>query len=227
MAIKIDLLPEYVKLKKDLIRISSACVVVIGCFYAGLSLAYEKDQLELRTIQTNDDTYKVLAAQAAQHNQAATDAQSQAAPMQNVIDFVYAASKTGPTRAAMISLVRSYIYDGALVGTIDMSDGKMVYIGAKVKNSDEYAKFLETLRRGADKNVLYGLPPSASGIAGFPAGTTQFISPSPDPSGREIVLDYPLNITAGGPLAHPEVLTMPDDPTKANGTTTPAAGGGS
>ena len=226
MAIKIDLLPEYVKLKKDLIRISTGCIIAIGCLYAGLAVEYEKYQLEYRTVETNDETYKALADEAAQHTAEAATLTTQAGPMQSVIDFVYNASKTGPERAAMLSLVRSYIYDGALVGTIDISDGKMVYIGAKVKNSDEYAKFLETLRRGADKNVLYGALPSSGGIAGFPAGTNQFIPPSPDPQGRDIVLDYPLNITAVGPLAHPDVLVLPDDPVKSNGTAAAGAAAG-
>jgi hypothetical protein len=169
MAIRIDLLPGYVGLKRWLKRIAAVCTLLIVGFAAVLYLLYYKEQLELQTLQTNRDNIKKYADMAAAAADAASKATAKAKPFQDTVDFLVDAGRTGAERAALLDLVRRYVYSNAVVGAIDLSDGQTAKMTVLVKNPDEYARFLLNLRRGATPTgVLFAELPSGSGINGWP-----------------------------------------------------------
>jgi hypothetical protein len=225
MAIKIDLLPEYVPLRRRLKWTVSACVVALAGTAALLAVIYQAKTLELETLQTNVDNATRVATLSANADAATKKAIAEAAPQQAVIDFVFEASKTGAQRAALLNLVRQYIYPQALIASIDISDGKNVNIQGTVKSTDEYAAFVNTLRAGSADNggVLYTGLPSASGPTGFPAGAQLFTPPLPDPSGQPVVLVFPIKVQAQGTLKNP--VTVPVEPPQPTDTAAAPAPG--
>lgn len=169
MAIRIDLLPGYVGLKRWLKRIAAVCALLVVGFAAVLFVLYYKEQLELQTLQTNRDNIKKYADMADTAAKKATDATTQAKPFQDAVGFLVDAGRTGSERAALLDLVRRYVYANAVVGAIDLSDGQTAKMTVLVKNPDEYAKFLLNLRRGTTPTgVLFADLPSGSGINGWP-----------------------------------------------------------
>lgn len=212
MAIKIDLLPEYVPLRRKLKLAVSSCVVVLGTTAAVLAVIYQKQTLELETVNQNLEMWKRVAAQSTKAKSEADAAEATGLPVKVALDFIYSASKTGPQRAALLNQVRQYIHPGSLIASIDVSDGENVNIQATVKDTDEYAAFLKTMRNGADVNrgPLYEGLPTAAGVPGFPAGEAVFVPPTADPGGQPVVMVFPLNITAQGKLKNKVVL--PVDP---------------
>jgi hypothetical protein len=169
MAIRIDLLPGYVGLKRWFKRIAAVCALLIVGFAAVLYLLFYKEQLELQTLQTNRDNIKRYADMADSAAKAATAATTKAKPLQDAVAFMVDAGRTGAERAALLDLVRRYVYVNAVVGAIDLSDGQNAKMTVLVKNPDEYSRFLLNLRRGATPTgVLFADLPSGSGITGWP-----------------------------------------------------------
>lgn len=223
MAIKIDLLPRYVKLKRNLHRSIAACLVVTGAVAGLLLVILQQRRLELETVKTNLQTAQTVVAQVTTATSEKTTALTGAAPIANAVSFMTAASKTGSQRAALLHLVRQYIYEDAIVSSIDISDGQKVVILATVRTPDEYARFLLNLRRSADVNggTLFKGLPLASGPRGFANGAAPFVRPNGNGTADPIPLVYPVSVRAEGFLLNPVLL--PPDPVGAPGALTPGA----
>ncbi len=220
MAIKIDLLPGYVKLKRDLHRSIAACVVATGAIAGVLLMVLEQRKLDLQTVEANRLVAEAVAAQVTAASNAKSASDAEAAPLLNAVSFMSAASKTGPQRAALLNLIRQYIYEDAIVSSIDVSDGQKVVIRATVRNTSEYARFLLNLRRASDTQggTLFKGSPVASGPGGFANGAVPFVRPSGDGTGQAVPIIYPINVSAEGVLLNP--VQLPPDPVGG-----PAAGG--
>ncbi len=215
MAIKINLLPEYVKLKRNLHRSIAACVVATSAIVGLLLVVLEQRRLELETVNTNLAAATVVANQVTAVTGEKTTALGATAPLTNAVSFMAGASKTGAQRAALLHLVRQYIYEDAIVSSIDVSDGTNVVILATVRTPDEYAKFLNNLRRAADVNggTLFKGLPVASGPGGFANGAVPFLLPDGNGSTDPVPILYPVSVTARGVLLNP--VQIPPDPTGA------------
>ena len=212
MAIKIDLLPGYVKLKRNLHRSIAACVVTTGVIAGGLMTVLHQRQLELETAKTNLAAAEVVAAKATSVAAEKTASQTAANPITTAVSFMAASSKTGPQRAALLHLVRRYIYQDAIVSSIDISDGQKLTILATVRNPDEYAQFLLNLRRASDANggTLFKGLAVASGPGGFANGAVPFLRATGDGSGNPVPQIYPVSVTAEGVLLNP--VQIPPEP---------------
>ncbi|HEX8465214.1 MAG TPA: hypothetical protein VF627_11405 [Abditibacterium sp.] len=211
MAIKIDLLPAYVKLRRDWHRSLAACVVVAGLVVGGLLTLLYQRQLELETAKTNLAAAQLVQTKTATATSNTATINGQAAPYVSAISFMSAASKTGPQRAALLNLVRQYIYGDAIVSSIDISDGQRVVIRATVRDTDEYARFVNSLRRASDVqggSLFKGLP-TASGPGGFANGAVPFLPPvaNGEPA---VPIIYPISVSAEGVLLNP--IQLPPDP---------------
>lgn len=178
MAISIDLLPGYVGLRRVFKRLVAGCLLLIGLVAGILFLLYTKSSGQLEIAQQNADAWDKLAKKTEDVQTETKGIQTASAPLQSLIQFLQDTGRTGAERAQLIDVVRRYIYSssqpglGALVSSIDLSDGKTVKINATVNSPDEYATFLDGLRRGSK---LY-IPPGpafedfavASGVPGYP-----------------------------------------------------------
>ena len=220
MAIKIDLLPATVGLRRNLNRTLLLSACVLGLSLGALMLVYDAKQKELATAQEDQQTFEAVAAKTTAEIAKKTQADSDAKAVTDTVGFMLAAGKTGPQRAALVNQVRQYIYEGTVVTGIDVSDGQNAKINATVKNPDEYATFLLNLRRASFVNggPLFEVLPRAGGVKGFNNGAVEFVPP-PAPTDQPVVIVYPLKIAAEGKLKYPVVL--PPDPVGA----APAAGG--
>lgn len=222
MAIKIDLLPEYVPLRRKLKWVISGCVVTLGITATGLALYLQKEKLALETQEENLAAFKTVADKAKAAQADADAARKQAEPMKNVIDFVYEASRTGPQRAALLYQVSQFILPDAVVGSLDLSDGKTMKVTAAVRSNRDYWRFLYALRNGSDTQggVLFTGLPVTSGLVGFPEGNRVFIAPPPGPVPSPWV--FPIKVDGTGNLKNP--VTLPVDPTGAAPAATGAEG---
>lgn len=219
MAIKIDLLPGYVGLRRWFKRVLLACLAVVGLVAGILYLLYYRDQQRLLALQADLENIKRVEAMTLAADTAKAAAESQGAPIKLVVDFLADSGKTGPERAALIDLTRRYVYERAVVSSIDLSDGATVRLTAAVESPDDYARFLLALRKGSaqEQGPLFANPPTANGVPGFPEGR-----PIPPPTTVSYVpqpLSFPISANATGPLKNPVVV--PAEP----GTAAAAPGG--
>lgn len=169
MAIRIDLLPRYVALQRWFKRILAVCLMLMSTFAAVLFLLYYREQLRLATLKTNVANVRIFADKTDAAQKAADAAITQAKPLQSGVDFLVDAGRTGPERAALLDLIRRYIYNGAVVGSLDISDGKTAKFSGMVQTPDDYARFLLNLRRGTvPVGILFSTLPGSSGILGWP-----------------------------------------------------------
>lgn len=172
MAIRIDLLPRYVGLRRWFKRILLICLSLVGAFAAVLFVLYYREQLRLQTLEKNRDAYQVIAQSADQARQEKEKAEKDAQPFQDTVNFFVDAGRTGPERAALLDTVHRYVYRGAVISLLDLSDGQTIKFTAMVRTPDEYANFLNNLRRGtAPVGILFADLPAGSGIAGWPNKT--------------------------------------------------------
>jgi hypothetical protein len=236
MGIRIDLLPRYVGLKRWFKRILLACLSLVGIFAAVLFLLFYREQLRLQTLTTNRDEIKKVADAAAAAASAAEAAKTTAKPFQDTVNFFVDAGRTGAERAALLDVVHRYLYSGAVISSLDLSDGQNIKFTATLKTPDEYANFLNNLRRGtAPAGILFADLPSGAGILGYPndevgketpaAGQPAAAPGAPGAAGAAANVSsvkywvYHNNITAQGKLREP--VTVPTAPGEA---ATPAAG---
>ncbi len=169
MAIRIDLLPGYVGLRRWFKRILAACLILVGAFAGILFLLYYRDQLALQTLQTNLANIEPIAKQTEAAEAAKAAADGEASPLLASVNFFVDAGRTGPERAALLYTIHKYVYAGAVVGSIDLSDGQNAKMTANVSTPDAYANFLNNLRRGTvPSGVLFKNLPSGAGIKGWP-----------------------------------------------------------
>lgn len=174
MAIKIDLLPGYVGLRRKrnwLAGISFVLVTIVG---TGMYLAYYKTTLDVQTALENEQAWQAAATEATKYK---TDADAKIAsliPVQTTVNFFADATQTGPRRAAVVDMVKRYIIKDALVATIDIPDGRTVSMVAAVSDTDSYSNLLLNLRKGTVNYADSPLPtvwaqlPSAAGPKGYP-----------------------------------------------------------
>lgn len=242
MAIRIDLLPRYVGLRKWFKRILAACLALVGIFAVVLFALYYRDQLRLQTLKTNLENVRLIAQKTDDANAAAATAVGKAKPLQDTVNFFVDASRTGSQRAALLDLVRRYIYEGAVINTLDMSDGQTLKYSATVRTPDEFARLLNNFRRGTQPTgVLFSELPSGLGILGYPRrsavtekgkdgaakdGTAQPAGATGDTGNQENIgetlryIQFPNKIDGAGKLRQP--LTIPVPP----GDTPPAGAPG-
>lgn len=169
MAIRIDLLPGYVGLRRWFKRILVGCVALIGVFAAVLFLLYYRDQLALQTLKTNRQNIEAFAQKTEAAEKAKADAEAQARPMQDAVSFFVDAGRSGSERAALLYLIHRYIYADAELKLLDLSDGQNAKMEARVASPDKYANFLMRLRNGTvPTGVLFKNLPSGAGIKGYP-----------------------------------------------------------
>lgn len=170
MAIRIDLLPRYVGLRRWFKRILLACLSLVGVFAVVLFALYYREQLRLETLKENRDAYEKIAKEAEAAADEAKKKEAEAKPLQDNVNFFVDAGRTGPERAALLDTVHRYVYNGAVISLIDLSDGQTLKFTAAVKTPDEYANFLNNLRRGtAPVGILFADLPSGAGILGYPS----------------------------------------------------------
>lgn len=224
MSIKIDLLPGYINLQrwfKNWLLIALAALLLTG---AALYLLYYQGQQTLEVTKKDLENIEPFAKRAEETERTTTAAQAEAAPIEANVKFLVSAGKTGAERAALIDLVRRYIYSGAVVSLIDMSDGQNVTVNATVRDPEEYLRFVLALREGSATNngLLFAADPRTqsvvpSGIGGFP--NSQFIEPQPLPGQPARTYQYPLSVTAVGKLKDPVVVPSEAAAAPAAGTT--------
>jgi hypothetical protein len=213
MAIKIDLLPGYVQLERRLNLAIIICVALTAVVVSSLLVALEQKKLALQTLTQNREAADAQAALTTAAESATSTLTAETAPLSGTSEWMLAASKTGAERAALLNLVRQYIYPNSVVSAIDISDGQKVTISATVRDPDEYRAFLTTLRRASDQNngPLFAGLPNAAGVGGFANGAAKFVPPVLAPGSDPVVISYPINVQAIGNLKNPVVL--PPDPT--------------
>ncbi len=211
MAIKIDLLPGYVKLKKDLRNSITGCIVATGLVAGILLMVLQQRKLDLETAETDRLALDAVVERVATAKKAKETANAASAPLLTAVSFMANTTKTGPQRAALLHLVRQSIDEDTIVSSIDISDGQKVIIKATVRDPDQYARFLLNLRRASDKQggTLFKELPVASGPKGFANGAVLFKQPKGDGTGQAVVINYPVEVTAEGTLLNP-VLIPPD-----------------
>ncbi len=223
MAIKIDLLPSYVKWRKRLKYTIATAIVGLSLWTGGLLLFLHSKQLELETAKTNSEAIKLVAGKAKSADDATTAATNAAASYNAANNFMLASCKTGSERAALLNLITKYIDENSVVKTIDISDGKNVTIIATVTTPDEYAQFLLNLRKAT--GVVFAGDPrlTTSGVGGFGNGAQTLVVPQPDPGSPPVLVNYPITLTAQGALLN--TIVLPIDPV-APAASAGAAGAG-
>jgi hypothetical protein len=230
MSIKIDLLPGYVPLRRTFKRVLLGCGLLLLAVATFVGLTYMADQRRLDKLKQDVEAIQTFANQTLAAETAAQKAQDEAAPVKAVVDFMTDASKTGPERAAVIDLMRRYIYAGAVVNSIDMSTGTSATIQTLVRTPDEYARLLLALRRGSaqENGPLFTDPPIGTGVPGFPEG--RIIQPVQGPIYTPTPIEFPLPITLQGNLkpdsAQRPLLYVPTEPPGTAVAGGNAAGGG-
>lgn len=221
MAIRIDLLPRYVGLRRWFKRVLLACVCSVGVLATVLFAVYYSEQLQLQTIQENRDAYERVAKLADEETAKKEQFVKEAQPMRDTVAFFIDAGRTGPERAALVDIVQRYIYRNAVISLLDMSDGQNVKLTAVVRSPDEYANLLNILRRGTlPTGIAFRNLPSGAGIKG---GTGDGVVKSEAPAEGDIQTSlryYAFNntITLQGAMRDPMVVPL------APGETAPAAG---
>lgn len=121
----------------------------------------------------------------------------------------------------MFNHIFKYIYRNSSVTLVDVSDGLNVTINATVRDPEEYALFLQSLRRST--GVLFASNPTIAGVNGFANGAVPFVSPALEPGEPPTVMVYPINLVATGILLNP--VKLPADPV-GGAPVAGAAGGG-
>lgn len=225
MAIKIDLLPGHVQQRRNLqlaIAGSALALVLVG---TGLAMALDAKQKALATANQDLAVVKAISAQTTAAQTAQENAINAAKPVNDTIQFMLVAGKSGPQRAALLNQVRQYIYIDTVVQSIDLSDGTTVNVEALVKNPTQYAQFLFNLRRAGpppagdtttDAGPLFAAAPKASGVGGFNNGAATFVPPA-TPTDQPVIIVYPLKVKATGPLKYP-IPVIPDPVGGSTGT---------
>jgi hypothetical protein len=225
MAIRIDLLPRYVGLRRLQRYLLLGSVTAVIAFAAILSALYYREYLRLQTLKENRDAYEKIAKAAEDAQKEAETKTAEAKPFQDNVNFFVDASRTGAERAALLDTIHRYIYQGAVISLVDLSDGQNLKFTAAVKTPDEYANFLNNLRRGtAPVGILFADLPSGAGILGYPnqSGTNapagqngQPAQPAQpgQPANTTPTLSvgfqvYPNTINAAGKLREPIVIPI-------------------
>ncbi len=216
MAIKIDLLPGYVRLRRVLKWTLLIALIIVTSVGSVLTLLWHKKKQEVEVAKTNLDMWKKVAADATVVVKEAADKEASLANLQSTVQFFGDATQTGPRRAAAVDLIRRYVMPDALVSSIDITDGKKVTIVAAVVDSDDYSRLLVNLRQGTAGTLpapplpyVWETTPVASGVPGYPLPSVTI----PAITGSDpIPKTFPLNISIAGPLINELAFSTPTAP---------------
>lgn len=167
MAIKIDLLPSYVKDAKTFKRILAGCLLLVAATAGFLFLVNSRHAARLAVAEADKAAIEPIALEAEATQKRAQAALDAAVPVRSSVEFMAAAAKTGPQRAALIDSIRRYIFPGVVINTIDISDGKTLNITAQAKTPDDYATYLNNLRRASEGPDKFLTPAFGSGVPGY------------------------------------------------------------
>lgn len=227
MAIQIDLLPQYVGLRR---KVKWAAIIMTFIYIiagTAFTLVWHAKTLEVKTAQANKAAYEAPAAEA---TKVKADAEAKVTSLKTIEDtvaFFTAATQTGPRRAVVIDMMKMYIAEDSLVSTIDIPDGKKVTITAYIKNTDDYGKLLLNMRKGTvgqtpapGTPTIWGSLPLGSGIRGYPSAALMS-PPRLVPFGEFVPQRFPLDVNLGTTLKDDLVFDTPVAP----GEAAPAAGG--
>jgi len=223
MAIRIDLLPRYVGLRRVFKRILVVCVTVSCVFATALFVLWYHGEQELSTLKINEETFAKVAKEAETAEAEATAKEAEVLPYKAVVDFIQDASKTGAERAALLNQVKNYVYRGSVVDEIDLSKGDEFKIAGRVRTVDDVARFTMSLRQASVVNggsLLKDLP-GGEGVKGYPALKTVDTAPPTGLPGMFVPLDYPLVVKSSGKLEYPVII--PQEP--GGGAAAPPTGG--
>jgi hypothetical protein len=231
MAIKINLLPQSYDLKRKRARVGIGMGALLGLTALSIGLIYASDKKQLEKVTADEAAVKIVETQTTTAETATQAAESEAAPVKGVVAFMADASKTGAERAALLDLMRRYIYGGAVVSDLDLSNGTDAKIAATVRTPDEYARLLLSLRRGALPGLgqVFDGAPGASGVPGFPEGRP--LPPEGALTYTPTPITFPFRIDAAGRLktdpANPRnsLLFVPPEPPGTATAAVNAAGG--
>ena len=204
MAIKIDLLPGYVRLRRVLKWTLLVSFVIVTAVGSVLYVLFEQKKGEAKVAKDNLEMWTPIAAKATAVAGEATAKDTSLANIQSTVQFFADATQTGPRRAVVVDLIRRYIMEDSVVSSVDISDGKNVTIVAAVTDSKDYSNLLLNMRLGTLNTVpppdipyVWKSLPKASGIPGYPLPNV----PIPNVTGNEpIPKTFPLNISIAGPL---------------------------
>jgi hypothetical protein len=183
MSVKIDLLPGYVGLRRWFKRLSYGALALVAarrpfcfCFIVRVSRPWKF----MSRIET---TSSLMPSPPRRPSQPPVPPSPRLRPKKPLSLSWCRPAKTGSERAALIDLLRRYIYEGAVVSTIDLSDGTTAKINATVATPQDYAQFLLGLRSGSVSNPggqLFAQDPRSNAVtaSGIPGGPNErFILP--------------------------------------------------
>ncbi len=214
MAIQIDLLPQYVGLRRK-VKVAALFMFVIYVIAGtAFTLVWDAKTKEVKTAKANTELYRPIAQKAADTKKLADDKDASLIPMATSVKFCSDASQTGPRRAAVINMLRWYINKDSLVSVIDIPDGKSVNITAAVTDTEHYANLLLNLRKGwtghqppSARPAIFDAEPKASGAPGYPKVPLPNI---PFASfGQLVEQPFPLNVNISTSLTEPLKFETP------------------
>ena len=230
MAIQIDLLPQYVGLRRKVKWAAIIMTIIYVIAGTAFTLVWHTKTLDVKTAEANRDAYKAPAAEATDVKTKADAKVASFKTIEDTVTFFAAASQTGPRRAVVIDMMKMYISKDSLVSAIEIPDGKNVTITAAIKNTDDYGKLLLDLRKGTvgvnpppSTPTIWGTLPLGSGIGGFPTPTEQPMTLAP--FGQLVPQRFPLNVALATTLKDDLVFTTPLAPGEAAAPVTGAAPG--
>jgi hypothetical protein len=227
MAIQIDLLPQYVGLRRKVKWAAIIMTLIYVIAGTAFTLVWHAKTLEVKTAQANKAAYEAPAAEATKVKGEAETKVTSLKTIEDTVAFFTAATQTGPRRAVVIDMMKMYIAEDSLVSAIDIPDGKKVTITAAIKNTDDYGKLLLNLRKGTVGQTpapgiptIWGSLPLGSGISGYP--TPLMPAPRLVPFGEFVPQRFPLNVAIATTLKDDLVF---DTPVAPGEVVAPAAGG--
>lgn len=224
MAIQIDLLPQYVGLRRKVKWAAVIMTIIYVIAGTAFTLVWHAKTLEVKTAQANKAAYEAPAAEATKVQGEAKAKDDSLKTIADTVQFFTAATQTGPRRAVVIDMMKMYISEDSLVSAIDIPDGKNVTITASIKNTDDYGKLLLNLRKGTvgqtpspSTPTIWGSLPLGSGIKGFPTPSTPL--PPLIRFGDLVPESFPLSVNLATTLKDDLVFDTPLAPGEAAAAT--------
>jgi hypothetical protein len=234
MAIQIDLLPQYVGLRRKVKMAAIFMTFVYAIAGTAFTLVWYSKTLEVQTAKANVATYQPVADEATRVKGEADKKLSSLTPINDTVKFFADATQTGPRRAAVIDMMRLYFTKDSQVSSIDISDGQKVLITASIEDTEHYANLLLNLRKGwggytpqPATPIIFkgdtGNVPKASGVLGFPKVDTP--SNPPVRFGEQVPRSFPITVNIQTALTDDLKFETPTAPGEAAAGAAAAPGG--
>jgi len=230
MSIKIDLLPGYVGLRRWFRRSLWISAALLSSVATVLFVLWYKDKQNLEKVNIEYENMAANEQAAIAAKAAAEVARGEAVPIDTAVKFFVEAGQTGVKRAAMLDLVSRYVLGpgrgsytnpdnyGAVVTSIDLSDGQSLKMQATVSSIETYQSFLLNMRLGSATypfpyGTLFPADPRSNNVVpgSGPPGYSSKIETIIPPIGfspQVVPLAMPFSFSA--PLKTP--LTVPTEP---------------